>query len=359
MKKIKFPSEFSTHHATIAMVPFRNDIWRNNARNMQRYVIDLVKLVSSFELVYLIYDDRCGIPKGELQAENIIPISMKYDDIWARDISPTFVYIDGKLTCLNWKFNAWGGKSEGAYFPWKDDNEFAINIARYLGLPIIDVPLTLEGGAIISDGRGTVFTTQSVLLNRNRNPFKSKLYVEDILKKQLGADNIIWLKQGLSTDETNGHIDNVLSVVSDNEICIAWTDDKQNSNYKRVRLILNTLKNEYSGTIHKINLPPPQYMTEEEASGIISNPQALARKAGDLLPASYLNFYFVNGGVIVPTFGCPSDQEALLQFEKMFPLKKVIPVYSREPLLGGGGIHCLLHEVPRLEDDFYEIDNKF
>lgn len=352
MKRIKFPAEYSSHHATIAMLPFRNDIWRNNARNMQRYILDLVKIVSKFELVYLIYDNRCEISEKELQYDNVIPIKMKYDDIWARDISPTFVYIDDKLTCLNWKFNAWGGKSEGAYFPWDDDNEFSINIARYLNLPVINVPLTLEGGAIISDGLGTVFTTQSVLLNRNRNPFKSKQYVETVLKDKLGAENIIWLKQGLATDETNGHIDNVLSVISNNEICISWTDNKQNSNYKRVRSILDILQNEYKGTIHKINLPPPQYMTEEEANGIISNPNALPRKAGDLLPASYLNFYFVNGGVIVPIFDCPSDKEAIMQFERMFPNKKIVPVYSREPLLGGGGIHCLLHEIPTLESEF-------
>lgn len=349
MKKIVFPAEYSFHHATIAMLPFRNDIWRNNAHNMKRYVLDLVKTISEFELVYLVYDERCKVSEKELQYDNIIPVKMKYDDVWARDIAPTFVYIDGELTCLNWKFNAWGGKTEGAYFPWNDDNEFALNIARYLSLPVIDVPLTLEGGAIISDGLGTVFTTQSVLLNRNRNPFKSKQNVESMLKDQLGAKCIIWLKQGLATDETNGHIDNVLSIISDHEICIAWTDDKQNPNYKRVRFILDILKNEYNGIIHKINLPPPQYMTEEEAKGIISNPNALPRKAGHLLPASYLNFYFVNGGVIVPVFDCPSDQEALGQFEKMFPNRKIIPVYSREPLLGGGGIHCLLHEIPTLE----------
>lgn len=358
MNEIKFPAEYSPHHATIAMLPFRNDIWRNNAHNMQNYMLNLVKTVSAFELVYLVYDERCNISERELQFDNVIPIKMKYDDIWARDISPTFVYIDGRLTCLNWKFNAWGGKNEGAYYPWDDDNEFAINVARYLNLPVINIPLTLEGGAIISDGHGTVFTTRSVLLNRNRNPFKSKQYVETILKNQLGAKNIIWLKQGLATDETNGHIDNVLSVISDDEICIAWTDDKQNKNYKRVRCILEVLQNEYNGIIHKINLPASQYMTEEEAQGIVSNPNALPRNAGDLLPASYLNFYFVNGGVIVPVFNCSSDQDALNQFEKIFPDKKIVPVYSREPLLGGGGIHCLLHEIPDLEDNSYEINNK-
>lgn len=350
MKRIVLPAEHTSHYATIAMLPFRNDIWRNNARNMQRYVLDLVKIVSEFEPVYLIYDDRCEVSEMDLYHDNVIPIKMKYDDIWARDISPSFVYVDGKLTCLNWKFNAWGGKTEGAYFPWDDDNEFAINIASYLELPVTNVPLTLEGGAIISDGLGTVFTTRSVLLNRNRNPFKSKQYVENILKDQLGAEKIIWLKQGLATDETNGHIDNVLSVISDDEICIAWTDDRKNVNYKRVRDIYDTLKNEYCGKIHKIPLPTPQYMTLEESKGIVEHECALSRKEGDLLPASYLNFYFVNGGVIVPIFGCNEDEIVLNTFKKIFFNRKIVPIYSREPLLGGGGIHCILHEIPILEN---------
>ncbi len=350
MKSIRFPAEFCSHHATIAMLPFRTDIWRNNARNMQQYVIDLVRTVARFELVYLFYDDRCDVEEGALTFDNVIPVKMRYDDIWARDISPTFVYIDGKLTCLNWKFNAWGGKLEAAYYPWDDDDAFSNNIANYLHLPVIDIPITLEGGAIIGDGCGTLFTTQSVLLNRNRNPFKKKEYIETILKKNLGVNNIIWLKQGLATDETNGHIDNVLSVISKDELCIAWTDDKKNPNYKRVRDIFAVLTESYHGNIHKIPLPTPQYMNQEEASGIIIPPTSLPRKEGDLLPASYLNFYFVNGGVIVPTFGCKEDDIALRQFENIFPDRKVVPIYSREPLLGGGGIHCILHEIPLLEE---------
>ena len=128
MKRIRFPAEHSPHHATIAMLPFRNDIWRNNARNMQRYVLDLAKTVSEFELVYLIYDERCEISEQELQHKNVIPLKMKYDDIWARDISPTFVYIDGELSCLNWKFNAWGGLVDGLYFPWDQDDKIAMKM---------------------------------------------------------------------------------------------------------------------------------------------------------------------------------------------------------------------------------------
>lgn len=348
-KSIIFPPEYCHHKGTIAMFPFRNDIWRNNAVEIQNYIIKLIKCISNFEHVYLIYHPCCKSIVSTINLPNVSLIEMKYNDIWARDISPTFVYNDGIINCINWSFNAWGGKKEGAYSPWDDDNDFPKQIAKYFDIPLINVNLTLEGGAIIPDGNGTIFTTRSVLLNRNRNPFKSKEYVETLLKKNLGVEKVIWIKQGLATDETNGHVDNILSVIRPGELCVSWTDDKSNPNYKRVHDIYNVISNEYNGIIHKIPLPSSQYMTIEESSGIVSNPNSIPRNAGDLLPASYLNFYYVNGGVIMPSFNCKEDSEVLSIFQQLFPDRKVMQIYSREPLLGGGGIHCLLHEIPEME----------
>ena len=141
-----------------------------------------------------------------------------------------------------WKFNSWGGLKEGSYYPWDKDDAFACEMAKYLNLTCENAEIVLEGGAILTDGEGTVFTTRSVLLNRNRNPFKSKQYIESVLKQHLRAERIVWLDQGLALDETNGHIDNVMSVVRPHEVCIAWTDDKSDPNYKRVRRILSSLE---------------------------------------------------------------------------------------------------------------------
>ena len=135
---------------------------------------------------------------------------------------------------------------------------------------------------------------------------------------------------------------------------MAWTDDKHNPNYQRIRKafsILSNIKNlngdKYK--IHLIPLPPTQYMNEKEAKGLWQNPNALPRKNGDILPASYLNYYIFNGAVLIPSFGCNTDEQVKDIFRRIFPKKEIIQIYSREPLLGGGGIHCLLHEVPRLE----------
>lgn len=348
MKEARFVPEFEHHAATIAMYPFRTDIWRKDAVHMQKYVLNLVKVISRYEHVILVCR-KIDVPFLEsLSYENVTIVPMEYDDIWARDIGPTFVKYENSFKVVDWKFNSWGGLKEGSYFPWDKDNAFTSEMAKYLNLECEHADIVLEGGAILTDGDGTLFTTQSVLLNRNRNPFKSKQYVEEVLKKHLHVKKVVWIEQGLALDETNGHIDNVMSIVRPHEVCIAWTDDKKNPNYKRVRKILSDLLEQYECVVHKIPLPTQLFMTAEESGGLTSNVDALDRKAGDLLPASYLNYYVVNGAVIVPSFGCKEDQMVYQLLSDIYADRKIEQIYSREPLLGGGGIHCILHEIPDL-----------
>lgn len=341
-------AEFESHLGTIAMYPFRTDIWRNNAQNMQRYVIHLVKCISQFEHVYLFCRKADLDVLSPIFQHNVSLVVGEYDDIWARDIGPTFIEENREIRCINWKFNSWGGLKEGSYYPWDKDDSFAGQVADLLKMKVENVNLILEGGAILTDGEGTLFTTRSVLLNKNRNPFKSFKEVDSLLKKVLNLKKIVWLDQGLVKDETNGHVDNVLTVVKPHELCLAWTNDVDNPNYKRVRNIYKTILDNYDCIIHKIPLPSLQYMTKEEERGLSINENAIDRKAGDLLPASYLNCYFVNGGILLPVFGCKEDEIAIQCFEKIFPNRKIEKIYSHEPLLGGGGIHCILHEIPKL-----------
>lgn len=342
----RFIAEFERHHGTIVMYPFRKDIWRDNAYYMRKYIVQLAQCIAQYEHVYLICRE-CDFDKLQyLKDENITLVKAEYDDIWARDIGPTFIRNKGNIVGINWKFNAWGGKKEGSYFPWDKDDSFATEMCRYFGIKKIDVGLTVEGGGILTDGAGTLFTTRSVLLNRNRNPFKSLKDVDNILKKNLHVNNIIWLSKGLARDETNGHIDNVMSVVRPHEICLAWTDNPKSQNYRRVREIEREITESYKCIIHKIPLPAAQYMVKEEAEGLEKRENSLERKEGDILPASYLNYYYVNNAVIIPAFGCKEDAKVFKKFCEIFPDRKVIQIYSREPLLGGGGIHCILHEIP-------------
>lgn len=347
-KETRFIAEFEHHSATIAMYPFRTDIWREDAIHMQKYILNLVKVISRYEHVLLVCRETDVPYLKNLAFDNVTIVAMEYDDIWARDIGPTFVKNNDSVKVVNWKFNAWGGLKDGSYYPWDKDDAFACEMARYLNLEYENADIVLEGGAILTDGEGTLFTTQSVLLNRNRNPFKSKEYVESVLKKHLHVNKVVWLEQGLALDETNGHIDNVMSIVRPHEVCIAWTDDEKNPNYKRVRKILSDLQEQYECIVHRIPLPSQLFMTAEESNGLTSNDDALERKAGDLLPASYLNYYLVNGAVLIPSFGCEEDQEVYQIISDIYPDMKIEQIFSREPLLGGGGIHCILHEIPDL-----------
>jgi agmatine deiminase len=345
--------EFERHYGTIAIFPFRNDIWRDNAIHMQKYILNLISIISRYEPVLLFSKKELTDKIGSIP-DNVTIINSEYDDIWARDICPTFIRLNKKIKCIDWKFNAWGGKKEGAYFPWNADDNFASVVSSYLKLPCNRVNIVLEGGGIISDGNGTIFTTKSVLLNRNRNPFKNKESIEKEILSATHDKYIIWLDQGLAYDETNGHIDNLLSFVNKNEICLAWTEDRHNPNYLRIKKaydvlsnITNSAGNRYK--IHLIPLPPMQYMDEKESSGLWVHSDALSRRAGDVLPASYLNYYIINDAVLIPSFGCATDKTVKDMFENIFPERDVIQVYSREPLLGGGGIHCLFHEIPLME----------
>ena len=350
-------AEYMPHKGTIAMFPSRNDIWRENAKHMQQYICDLVT-ISHYESVYFFSEPRFGhqlIDKYKSN-KNVEIIPAEYDDIWARDIGPSFVKTNHGMTCVDWRFNAWGGKKEGSYYPWDKDDAFALFASSYLGLEAIRTSIVVEGGGIITDGVGTIFTTRSVLMNRNRNPFKKQKEIEIQLLESTGAKRIVWLDQGLALDETNGHIDNVLSCISPKDICLAWTDDKSNPNYKRLHKIYRMLGGMKNLTgelykIHRIPLPDMLYMTEEEEKSLRKDENALERKAGDVLPASYLNFYMLNGAVLIPSFDCVTDTVVLKIFKELFPDREVVQVYSREPLLGGGGIHCLLHEVPEFKGE--------
>lgn len=348
-------AEYSSHKGTIAMFPFRNDIWRENAKYMQEYMCGLVDIISEYETVFYFCDLRFvdSLRERYQNNTNVVVITAEYDDIWARDVGPSFIKADSKIKCVDWCFNAWGGIKDGSYYPWDKDDAFASIVAKYFKLESSRSSIVVEGGGIITDGVGTLFTTRSVLLNRNRNPFLKKTTVEDQLCAASCASRVIWLKQGLALDETNGHIDNILSFITSKDVCLAWTDDKNNPNYTRLKTIEKKLKsltnlNGDHYSVHHIPLPPLQYMTEAESKGLCKA-NSIDRNAGDLLPASYLNFYMINGAVLIPSFGCETDDVALKCFIDLFSDRKVIQIYSREPLLGGGGIHCLLHEVPALE----------
>lgn len=342
--------EHEKHFGTIIMFPERKDIWRDGAAHAQQLILDLANVIINYEdVVFCVKPHLHNLVHNRLDSR-VSVLEIDYDDIWSRDISPNFVVNQSEVRAVCWNFNAWGGLSEGAYYPWDKDAAFAKTLSDFLGLKkyVVD-DVILEGGAVIADGKGTIFTTKNVLLNKNRNPNITLQQIEDYLYGYFCADRIVWLEDGLSLDETNGHIDNVCSIVRPGELCIAWTDDKNNPQYHVSRQAYDVLcACGAVNTIHRIPIPSPQFITASEALGLEQTLSSTHRTEGFQLVPSYINYYLINSALIFPTFQCNEDEIALNAIKAIFPEREVIPFNAREPLIGGGGFHCILHEIPNI-----------
>ncbi|MEG1004081.1 MAG: agmatine deiminase, partial [Clostridium sp.] len=254
---------------------------------------------------------------------------------------------------VDWEFNAWGGLVDGLYFPWDKDDQIAQKLCELEGLDRYRTNgFVLEGGSIHVDGEGTCVVTEECLLSQGRNPELSKLGIEANLKEYLGLDKVIWIKNGIFNDETNGHVDNIFCFVKPGEVLLAWTDDKEDPQYEISKSAYEILSNETDAKgrklkVHKLYLPKPILITEEESKGVDTVDGTLPREEGDRLAASYANFYIANGGIVYPTFGDPMDEKAKELLQEVFTDRKIVGVYAREILLGGGNIHCITQQLPK------------
>jgi len=209
----------------------------------------------------------------------------------------------------------------------------------------------LEGGSIHVDGKGTLYTTEECLLDEGRNSTLSKAEIEVVLADYLNIEKVIWLPRGVFNDETNGHVDNIMTVVRPGEVILTWTDDKNDPQYEISNEAYDVLMTEKDARgrslkVHKLHQPNPILITKEESEGVDAVEGTLPRLEGDRLAASYVNFLIVNKGVVVPVFNDEHDQSALQQLSEIFPDRKIVGVYAREILLGGGNIHCITQQQP-------------
>lgn len=349
----QLPAEFSVHSGTIAIFPFRQDIWRNNAKPAQHLLITAINIIAKHERVILCAKKILDYETLNMLNSNIEIANIEYDDIWARDISPFFSIINGKMCGVCFDFNAWGGLDEGSYHPWDKDASFNKAICNYLNIDSIIIKVVMEGGALIHNGQGLAIVTESVLLNRNRNIKMSKSEFEIEFDRLLGIKKVIWLKRGFVYDETDGHVDVFLNFVDTHTLLLAWTDDSKNPQYEILHEVYNQLSisTDVYGrrlNVHKLLMPEPMFITPEEAMGIEKKDCSVERKAGNVLYPTYNNAYIFNGGVLVPTFNVVQDKEAIECYRTLFPSHKIYPLYSKEFLIGGGNFHCIFHEIPEV-----------
>jgi agmatine deiminase len=290
---------------------------------------------------------RAELPPG------VRVVELSSNDAWMRDVGPTFVVnAAGRRRAIDWPFNAWGGLEGGLYFPWDQDDLVARKVAEIEGADRYRAPLVMEGGAIHTDGQGTLLVTEQCLLDRNRNPHLTKGQIEQLLRAYLGVETIIWLGQGVVEDETDGHIDNLACFARPGEVCLTWTDNRRDPQWHVSKDAFERLKAARDArgrrfTVHRLPSPGPLRMTNAEAAGVQHRAGAKPRVAGARLAGSYANFYIANGGVIVPLLDARTDKAAIAKLRRVFPERRVVGVPGREILLGGGNIHCITQQVPR------------
>ncbi len=349
------PAEFEPHSGSIMIWPERPGSWPFGATAARKAFAEIASAISESETVYMLVNKGNRESAEKLLPERVKLVEIETDDAWARDTGPTFVKNDnGEVRGISWKFNAWGGDFDGLYAHWEKDDRVADTFCEHFDLSCYDArPFVLEGGSVHSDGQGTLLVTEACLLSGGRNPQLSMKQIEERLAEYLGAEKVIWLPRGIYNDETNEHVDNICAFTKAGEVVLAWTDDETDPQYELSKSCLDVLERETDAKgrqlkIHKLPIPErPVCISEEELCGFDFEEGEDMREAGERLAASYVNFYISNSAVILPQFGDKNDSLACEIMSEIFPERKIIPVYARDIIVGGGNIHCITQQIPK------------
>jgi agmatine deiminase len=305
--------------------PCRRELWGGTLAQACAEYASVANAVAQFEPVTMIANP--GTDAVEARAAcgaGVDVVELPLDDSWLRDCGPIYVYGEHeRRLAVHFRFNAWGEK----YPPWDHDAVVGRLIAERLGDQVVEAEMVLEGGSIVSDGAGTLVSTEQCLLNPNRNPSLSRAQIEDALRAYLGIERLVWLGQGLIEDrDTDGHVDLIAAFTRPGSLMLQ-TVPPGNPNFERCEQ--NRARLQEAG-IEVIELPLLPY----------------CEVAGDTVAVSYLNFYICNRAVIVPVIGSDSDAQALAIIEKSYPGREVVAVPGAVLAYGGGGPHCITQQVP-------------
>src|SRR5690606_10225236 len=236
---------------------------------------------------------------------------------------------------IDWGFNAWGGK----YPPWDADDAVPTRVAEKLGLPVFEPKkpngssVVMEGGAVDFNGEGVVLTTEDCLLNPNRNPGMSREEIERFLLDYYGQEQVLWLRGGIAGDDTDGHVDDLARFVNPRTIVVGVEEDPADENHAVTHDAAEQcrgLRDLHGKGFDVVEIPMPGVFEIE----------------GQRVPATYVNFYFVNGALLVPVFGHANDDKALAILQRLLPDRQVIGMDCRELIWGLGAIHCLTQQQP-------------
>lgn len=340
----RFPAEWEKQQAIVLCFPHNGRDWPGKFGAIQWAFVEFIKKVANAEQVILLVADEAqkGKVAGMLadacvQMENVSMVLHKTNRSWMRDSGPIIVK-NGSTgrEALNFNFNSWA-----KYKNYQLDKQVAAIVASFLELPLTQVihkgrPVVLEGGAIDTNGRGTLLTTEECLLHPDiqvRNANFTKADYEAVFKEYLGITNVIWLGDGIAGDDTHGHVDDLCRFINPDTVVTVVEDDPKDQNYAPLQDNLKRLRNatlEDGSSLKIVTLPMPNRLDFE----------------GLRLPASYANFLVMNQCVLVPTFNDPNDRIALNTLVTCFPDREIIGMSAIDLIWGLGTLHCLSQQIP-------------
>jgi agmatine deiminase len=316
--------EWAPHEAVWIGFPSDPELWLADLKVAQREVAAFAEAVHADgrgEKVILVAAHEDAAAAARELAPFAQVIVEKFGDIWLRDTGPIVLGGGSDRRGACFRFNGWGGKYE-----LEGDQDIGERLARGAGLPFSKSDWILEGGAIDQDGTGTVITTEQCLLNPNRNPGMARGEVEKRLKSDLGLSRVVWLGEGLLYDHTDGHVDNLARFVGPGRVVVCKPDqDDPNS-----AVYADAAKRLEAAGIEVATIPSP----------------GLLERDGDIIPASYMNFYIGNAAVVVPVYGAPNDDAAVQAIQLLFPDRSVVGLRADHVLTGGGSFHCISQQLP-------------
>ena len=339
----RLPAEWEKQQGIVLCFPHDGKDWPGKYGAIQWAFVEIIKKIAETEEVFLLVSSELLREKvsgmlemAHVRMENMHFLLQKTNRSWMRDSGPIIVYNGQKREAINFNFNGWA-----KYSNYRLDKSVPAAVANHLGISVTQAlfngsPFVLEGGAIDSNGKGTLLTTEECLLHPDiqvRNPGFNREDYETVFREYLGIKNVIWLGSGIEGDDTHGHVDDLARFVNEKTIVTVVETDKSDANYVALKDNLKRLKNaklENGNSPEIITLPMPQRLDFD----------------GIRIPASYANFLILNRAVLVPVFNDPNDRHALNTLAACFPDREIIGIGATDLIWGFGTLHCLSQQVP-------------
>jgi len=336
------PAEWEPHEATWLSWPHKEESWPGAFEPVPAIFVEITRHLAESELVRINVADQDAaarvrelLRRGGVNLDAVRFQLIPTNDAWARDHGPVYVIRETEglreRAIVDWGYNAWGNK----YPPYDLDDVVPQRIAEQSGEMLFRPGIVMEGGSFDVNGRGTLLTTESCLLNPNRNPDASREQIEWYLREYLGVNRILWLGEGIVGDDTDGHIDDLSRFVGPNTVITAIEADPTDENYIALRenlARLEAMTDQDGRKLRVVTMPMPGPIYFD----------------GQRLPASYANFYIANCTVLLPTFGHENDVRAIEILQGLYPDRRVVGIDCTDLVWGLGAVHCVTQQQPRM-----------